>query len=52
VLDLDLEDAPPQARVKSLLKTWLASGALKVVARLDEQRKERKFIEVGQWSAD
>jgi hypothetical protein len=52
VLDLDLEDAPPQARVKSLLKTWLASGALKVVARLDEQRKERKFIEVGQWAAD
>jgi hypothetical protein len=50
VLDLDLEDAPPQARVKSLLKMWIGSGALKVVARLDEQRKERKFVEVGQWA--
>jgi len=52
VLDLDIEDAPPQARVKSLLKTWIASGALKVVVRPDEQRKERKFIEVGQWATD
>lgn len=52
VLDLDIEDAPPQARVKSLLKTWIASGALKVVARLDEQRKERKFVEVGQWATE
>jgi hypothetical protein len=52
VLDLDLESAPLQNRVKSLLKTWLASGALKVVTKLDEQRKEKKFIEVGQWTTD
>jgi hypothetical protein len=52
VLDLDLESAPLQNRVKSLLKTWLASGALKVVTKLDEHRKERKFVEVGQWATD
>jgi hypothetical protein len=52
VLDLDLESAPLQNRVKSLLKTWIASGALKVVTKLDEQRKEKKFIEVGQWATD
>jgi hypothetical protein len=52
VLDLDLESAPLQNRVKSLLKTWLASGALKVVTKLDEHRKERKFVEVGQWAID
>ena len=50
VLDLDLESAPLQNRVKSLLKTWIASGALKVVSRPDESRKERKFVEVGQWA--
>ena len=52
VLDLDLETAPLQNRIKSLLKTWLTSGALKVVTKLDEHRKERKFIEVGQWAID
>jgi AAA domain len=52
VLDLDLETAPLQNRVKSLLKTWIASGALKVVTKLDEQRKEKKFIEVGQWATE
>jgi AAA domain len=52
VLDLDVSDAAPLARVKSLLKTWLASGALKVVTKPDEQRKEKKFVEVGQWATD
>ena len=51
-LDLDLESAPLQNRIKSLLKTWLASGALKVVTKLDESRRDRKFVEVGQWAID
>jgi AAA domain len=50
VLDLDLESAPLQNRIKSLLKTWIESGALKVVSKPDEGRKERKFVEVGQWA--
>jgi AAA domain len=52
VLDLDLELPSLQARVKSLLKTWLESGALTVVCRFDDHRKERKFVEVGQWAID
>jgi hypothetical protein len=49
-LDLDVTDAPVQNRIKLLLKTWLKTGALKVVSKLDEHRKERKFVEVGQWA--
>jgi hypothetical protein len=52
VLDLDLESAPLQNRIKSLLKTWLTSGALKVVMKPDESRRDRKFVEVGQWALD
>jgi hypothetical protein len=52
VLDLDLESAPLQNRIKSLLKTWLTSGALKVITKPDESRRERKFVEVGQWAID
>jgi len=50
VLDLDLSSAPLQTKTKTLLKTWIESGALKPVMRLDEHRKEREFIEVGQWA--
>jgi hypothetical protein len=52
VLDLDIEDAPVQTRIKSLLKTWIQTGALKVITKLDDHRKEREFVEVGQWAAD
>jgi hypothetical protein len=52
VLDLDLESAPVLNRVKSLLKTWIETGALKVAKRLDDHRKEREFVEVGQWATD
>ena len=52
VLDLDAEDAPVSNRIKSLLKTWLQTGALKVVRKLDDHRREREFVEVGQWAAN
>jgi AAA domain len=52
VLAFDLKSAPLQTRAKSLLKMWLASGALKVVGKADESRKERKFVEVGQWATE
>jgi hypothetical protein len=47
---LDLALAPVSSRVKSLLKIWLETGALKVVMQTDKARRERKFIEVGQWA--
>jgi len=50
VLDLDVTLTPVQARLKSLLKTWIETGALKTVRRQDEHRKERTFIVVGEWA--
>lgn len=50
VLHLDLNDAADKTRTKSLLKTWIESGALKVINRLDAGRKEREFVVVGQWA--
>jgi hypothetical protein len=51
VLNLDASSAPAKMKVRTLLKTWLGTGALKTVRKLDEHRKERSFIEVGQWFA-
>jgi hypothetical protein len=40
------EEAP---RIKSLVHAWLKSGALTVVTGLDESRRQRDFVEVGNW---
>ena len=45
VLDLDPED--DRQRIKAVLKVWMANGALKVVKRKDETRRERSFVEPG-----
>jgi len=50
VLDLDLDRKPDLATVNTLLKTWIKSGALKQIERLDEHRHEKTFIEVGAWA--
>ncbi|MGY3358835.1 hypothetical protein ACVWZK_005498 [Bradyrhizobium sp. GM0.4] len=52
VLDIDPENAPDQTRIKSLLKTWIKTGALKVIEKADASRRTRKFVEVGQWATD
>jgi hypothetical protein len=52
VLDLHVENAPDKTRIKSLLKTWIKSGALRVVEKPDATRRIRKFVEVGQWVID
>jgi len=49
VLGLDLDDKAHKARVRTMLKTWIAEGALKVVVRKDENRQDKKFVEVGRW---
>lgn len=51
VLKISLENAADKERAKLLLKQWLKTGALKEVKCLDAGRKERVFIEVGQWAA-
>ena len=47
VLDLDLEEPSARASVKSMLKTWIATGALRRVTHADAQRKLREFLEPG-----
>lgn len=48
VLDLDADDEQDKARIKTLIKTWIKSGALKVVMGKDERRKDCPFIQVGE----
>jgi hypothetical protein len=50
VLDLDLERKPDRAKVNTLLKAWITSGALKRIERPDEHRHDKTFIEVGTWA--
>jgi hypothetical protein len=45
-IGLNLSKKLDKARVKSLIKIWLASGALMVVEGEDAKRNKRKFIEV------
>ena len=48
VLDLDPED--DKARIKAVLKAWLANGVFKVAKRKDETRRERSFVVPGAWA--
>jgi hypothetical protein len=47
VLGKSLDHDKPQ--IKKLLEIWIASGALRVVRKLDQARKEKEFVEVGDW---
>lgn len=49
VLDIGCSSPSEKAQISGLLQGWIASGALVVQIRKDENRKDRKFIEVGQW---
>lgn len=46
-LGLDDEDKGARARVKIMIKTWVAEGALKVVERQDKNRQWKNFVVVG-----
>jgi hypothetical protein len=47
-LGLDADNRADKSRIISLLKTWIANGALKVVKQDDEKRMERAYVVVGQ----
>ena len=51
VLGLDVGDKSDRARISTLLKTWIKSGALKVVERPDEAAQAKDFVEVGEWAS-
>jgi len=46
-LGLDLEDKRDRQKVKTLVATWLKTGALVRVMGKDASRRERPMIEVG-----
>jgi hypothetical protein len=43
VLKIDADSAPVQTRLKSLLKTWIETGALKVVRRKKQRAQRLQF---------
>jgi hypothetical protein len=47
VLGFNLSDKAARASVKTMLKTWVQTDALREVTRLDAERHSRTFIEVG-----
>jgi hypothetical protein len=49
-LEYDVESS--RRRISGLLKDWIKNGALKIVEREDEQRHNRKFVEVGRWAVE
>ncbi|CAK0750267.1 regulatory protein RepA [Azospirillaceae bacterium] len=50
VLSLDLDKKSDKKRIKALLKIWIKSGALVVTEALDDTRRKRPVVEVGQWA--
>jgi hypothetical protein len=50
-LGLDVERNGDRSRIRAMLKTWIANGALIVVTGTDERRRQKSFVEVGR-SAD
>jgi hypothetical protein len=47
VLKLDASNKAHKAKIKAMLKQWIANGALVIVEREDEKRNNRPFVEVG-----
>jgi hypothetical protein len=49
-LKLDPTDKRDRAKIAAMLKRWIAAGALKTVKGMDEKRRERSYVEVGEWA--
>ncbi|MCP1540138.1 AAA family ATPase [Methylorubrum extorquens] len=50
VLRLDADKKADLAKIKALLKTWIANGALQVVEETDAKGMKRPFVRVGEWA--
>ena len=51
-MGIDWQDKAKRGVINKALGTWLATGMLKRVDRLDEFRKSKCFVEVGEWATD
>ena len=48
---LDMDSDVEKHRIKKMLKTWVKTGALRVVRKPDASRHDRPTIEVGKWAS-
>ena len=48
-LMLDVNDPKDRKRITILVKEWIKNDVLRVVEGEDNQRRQRKFVEVGTW---
>ena len=44
-----MADDSVRSKVRAVVKTWVANKALRIVEDLDESRRKRKFVRVGEW---
>ncbi len=52
-LSAEKEAKADRARIGTLLRTWISTGALVVVEKRDpKKREDKKFVEVGEWAVD
>ena len=49
VLDINPDDDGGKKRLSKIIKQWVATDVLRVVEIEDNQRRPRKFVEVGKW---
>lgn len=47
IVGFDASSPAGKARAKAILATWIATKALKIEQRLDEQRRQRQFVTAG-----
>jgi hypothetical protein len=50
VLKLDMTVAANRKRVRTMVRTWIANGALDAVELPDKNRKPRPCVDVGEWA--
>ena len=48
-LAMNADNPQERARITAMVKTWLGTGALEVVMKLDSSRRERPHVVVGRW---
>lgn len=48
VLGLDISDKNSKAKIKSIIKTWIANKALRIVEKPDGRRRIKEFVTVGE----
>ena len=50
MIDRNLDEPGVKQTIEKMIRTWLATGALRSIERADDKREVREFVEVGQWA--